>query len=101
MCDILNFMHDMPDTLREIGTHTTTWTVERDDDMRKLAAQQQQYSENPFSDEHLQMRWAMFVKADLQEHAAEEEMDKAILDLSWIDITKPNRSEAQRCSNAK
>ena len=116
--DILNFMHDMPDTLgdigisastaqaaraaklaawkvmlqdwREVGPHTTAWTAERDEDARKLAAQQQEFNENPFSDEHLQMRWAMLAQADLQEDATEEEMDKAIHDLSWIDITEPD-----------
>ena len=116
--DILNFMHDMPDTLgdigisastaqaaraaklaawkvmlqdwQEVGPHTTVWTAERDEDARKLAAQQQEFNENPFSDEHLQMRWAMLAKADLQEDATEEEVDKALHDLSWIDITEPD-----------
>ena len=111
-------MHDMPDTLgdigisastaqaaraarlaawkvmlqdwREVGPHTSVWTAERDEDARKLAAQQQEFNENPFSDEHLQMRWAMLAKADLQEDATEEEVDKALHDLSWIDITEPD-----------
>jgi len=112
-------MHDMPDTLgdigisastaqaaraarlaawkvmlqdwREVGPHTSVWTAERDEDARKLAAQQQEFNENPFSDEHLQMRWAMLAKADLQEDATEEEVDKALDDLSCIDITEPDQ----------
>ena len=63
-------------------------TAERDEDARKLAAQQPQFNENSFSNENLQMRWAMLAKADLQEDATEEEVDKALHDLSWIDITE-------------
>jgi hypothetical protein len=76
---------------REVGPHTTVWTAERDEDARKLAAQQQEFNENPFSDENLQMRWAMLAKADLQEDATEEEVDKALDDLSCIDITEPDQ----------
>merc|ERR1712032_744273 len=36
---------------REVGPHTTVWTAERDEDARKLATQQQEFNENPFSDE--------------------------------------------------
>jgi len=32
----------------------------------------------------------MLAKADLQEDATEEEVDKALHDLSWIDITEPD-----------
>ena len=74
----------------DLHLSTTVWTAERDEDARKLAAQQQEFNENPFSDEHLQMRWAMLAKADLQEDATEEEVDKALHDLSWIDITEPD-----------
>ena len=66
-------------------------TAERDEDARKLAAQQPQFNENSFSNENLQMRWAMLAKADLQEDATEEEVDKALDDLSCIDITEPDQ----------
>jgi hypothetical protein len=88
--DILNIMHDMPSTLkdigisartaeaaraaklaawkvmlqdwRDVGPHTTMWTADRDEDARELATQQQDFNENPFIYEHLQIRWAMMAK---------------------------------------
>jgi hypothetical protein len=87
VCDILNIMHDMPSTQkdigisartaeaaraakladwkvilqdwRDVGPHTTVWTADRDEYARELATQQQDFNENPFSDELLQIRWAM------------------------------------------
>ena len=118
MRDILNIMHDMPRTLRDIGisartaealraaklaawkvmlqdlrdvvTHTTSWTADRDDHARELAAQQQDFNENPFSDEHLQIRWAMMAKLELQEDTTDEKASKTLHDLSWIDLTEPD-----------
>jgi hypothetical protein len=116
--DILNIMHNMPSTLndigissrtaeairaaklaawkamlqdwRDVGPHTTSWTADRDDHARELAAQQQDFNENPFSDEHLQIRWAMMVKSELQEDTTDEGASKALHDLSWIDLTEPD-----------
>jgi hypothetical protein len=87
VCDILNIMHDMPSTQkdigisartaeaaraakladwkvilqdwRDVGPHTTVWTADRDEYARELATQQQDFNENPFIYEHLQIRWAM------------------------------------------
>ena len=92
--DILNIMHDMPSTLndigisartvdaaraakvaawkvmlqdwRDVGPQTMLWTADRDEHARELATQQQDFNENPFSDEHLQIRWAMMAKSELQ-----------------------------------
>jgi hypothetical protein len=116
--DILNVMHDMPSTLsdigisartaealraaklaawkvmlqdwRDVGPHTTVWTAERDEHARELATQQQDFNENPFSDEHLQIRWAMMAKSELQEEISDEAASKALHDLSWIDLTEPD-----------
>jgi hypothetical protein len=116
--DILNVMHDMPSTLsdigisartaealraaklaawkvmlqdwRDVGPHTTVWTAERDEHARELATQQQDFNENPFSDEHLQIRWAMMAKSELQEETSDEASSKALHDLSWIDLTEPD-----------
>ena len=116
--DILNIMHNMPSTLndigisprtaeairaakltawkavlqdwRDVGPHTTSWTADRDDHARELSAQQQEFNENPFSDEHLQMRWAMMAKSELLEGTTDEEASKALHDLSWIDLTEPD-----------
>jgi hypothetical protein len=83
--DILNIMHDMPSTLkdigisartaeavraaklaawnvmlqdwRDVGPHTTMWTADHDEHARELAKQQQDFNENPFSYEHLQIQW--------------------------------------------
>jgi hypothetical protein len=61
--DVLNIMHNMPSMLNDIGIssrttpHTTSWTDDRDDHARELTAQQQDFNENPFSDEHLQIQW--------------------------------------------
>ena len=41
---------------RDVDPHTTSLTADRDDHARELAAQQQDFNENPFSDEHLQIR---------------------------------------------
>jgi hypothetical protein len=75
---------------RDVGPHTTSWTADRDDHARELAAQQQDFNENPFSDEHLQIRWAMMVKSELQEDTTDEGVNKALHDLSWIDLTEPD-----------
>ena len=116
--DILNIMHNMPSTLndigisprtaeairaakltawkavlqdwRDVGPHTTSWTADRDDHARELSAQQQEFNENPFSDEHLQIRWVMMAKSELQEGTTDEEASKALHDLSWIDLTEPD-----------
>ena len=75
---------------RDVGPHTTSWTADRDDHARELAAQQQDFNENPFSDEHLQIRWVMMAKSELQEGTTDEEASKALHDLSWIDLTEPD-----------
>jgi hypothetical protein len=74
---------------RDVGPHTTSWTADRDDHARELATQQQDFNENPFSDEHLQIRWAMMVKSELQEDTTDEGANKVLHDLSWIDLTEP------------
>jgi hypothetical protein len=81
--DILNIMHDMPSTLkdigisartaqaaraakldawkvmlqdwRDVGPNTTMWTADHDEHARELATQQQDFNGNPFNDEHLQI----------------------------------------------
>ena len=58
---------------------------DRDDHARELAAQQQDFNENPLSDEHLQIRWVMMAKSELQEGTTDEEASKALHDLSWIE----------------
>ena len=116
--DILNIMHYMPSTLkdigisartaeaaraaklaawevmlqdwRDVGPHTTMWTADRDEHARELATQQQDFNENPFSDEHLQIRWAMMAKSELQADTIDDGASKALHDLSWIDLTEPD-----------
>jgi hypothetical protein len=113
--DILNIMHYMPSTLNDIGIsartaetaklatwkvmlqdwrdvcpHTTLWTADRNEHARELATQQQDFNENPFSDEHLQIRWAMMAKLELQEDTTDEGASKVLHDLSWIDLTEPD-----------
>jgi hypothetical protein len=89
-------MHDMPSTLKDIGIsartaeaasavkmaawkvmlqdwrgvgpHTSMWTADHDEHARELATQQQDFNENPFIDEHLQIRWVMMAKSELQAH---------------------------------
>ncbi len=117
--DILNIMHDMPSTLkdigisartaeagriakladwkvmlqdwRDVGPHTTMWTADRDEHARQLATQQQDFNENPFSDEHLQIRWAMMAKSEVQADTIDDGASKVIHDLSWIDLTEPDK----------
>jgi hypothetical protein len=116
--DILNVMHNMPSTLsdigisartaealraaklaawkvmlqdwRDVGPHTMVWTAERDEHARELATQQQDLNEYPFNNEHLQIRWAMMAKSELQEETSYEASSKALHDLSWIDLTEPD-----------
>jgi hypothetical protein len=116
--DILNIMHDMPSTLndigisartteaertaklaawkvmlqdwRDVGQHTTLWTADHDEHARELATQQQDFNENPFSDEHLQIRWAIMAKSELQENTTDEGASKELHNLSWIDLTEPD-----------
>ncbi len=38
------------------------------------------FNENPFSDEHLQIRWVMMAKSELQEGTTDEEASKALHD---------------------
>ena len=114
--DVLNHMHDFPDTLQDIGLHgktaqtiskahtvawqeliagwksvgphTTAWMSENspeelDDD---------EFRDNPFSDDQLASRWAMLT--DIETLSREESMD-----LSWIDLTEPDprhRGQAMR-----
>ena len=75
---------------RDVGPHTTSWTADRDDHARELATQQQDFNENPFSDDHLHLRWAMMVKSELQEDTTDEGANKVLHDLSWIDLTEPD-----------
>ena len=117
MRDILNIMHDMPSTLNDIGIsartaeaarvaklaalkvmlqdwrdvrpHTTLWTADRNEHARELATQQQDF--NPFSDEHLQIRWSMMAKSEMQADTIDEGASKALRDLSWIDLTEPDK----------
>ncbi len=116
--DILNIMHDMPSTLKDIGIsartaevassaklaawkvmlqdwrdmgqHTMMWTADSDEHELELATQQQDFNENPFSDEHLQIQWAMMAKSELQADTIDDGASKAIHDLSWIDLTEPD-----------
>jgi hypothetical protein len=116
--DILNSMHDMPSTLkdigisartaeaaraaklsawkvilqdwRDVGPHTTMWTADRDEHARELSMQQQDFNENPFRDEHLQIRWAMMAKSELQADTIDDGASKALHDLSWIDLIEPD-----------
>jgi hypothetical protein len=78
---------------RDVGPHTTVWTAERDEHdehARELATQQLDFNENPFSDKHLQIQWAMMAKSELQEETVDEAASKALHDLSWIDLTEPD-----------
>ena len=75
---------------REVGPYTTLWTSDRDEHARELATQQQDFNENPFSDEYLQIRWTMIAKSELQEDTTDEGASKALHDLSWIDLTEPD-----------
>jgi hypothetical protein len=61
-----------------------------DEHARELATQQQDFNENPFIDEHLQILWSMMAKSDLQEDVTDEAASKAFHDLSWIDLTEPD-----------
>ena len=62
----------------DVGLHTTVWTADRNEHARELATQQQDFHENPFSDEHLQIRWAMMAKPELQEDTTDEGASKAL-----------------------
>jgi hypothetical protein len=75
---------------RDVGQHTTVWTADRDEHARELATQQQDFNVNPFSNEHLQIRWAMTAESKLQEEMTDEGASKALYDLSWIDLTEPD-----------
>jgi hypothetical protein len=75
---------------RDVGPHTSLWTADHDEHARELAKQQQDFNENPFRDEHLQIRWAMVSKPELQEDTTYEGESKEIHDLSWIDLTEPD-----------
>jgi hypothetical protein len=118
--DILNIMHDMPSTLKYIGIsartaeaaraaklvawkvmlqdwrvvslHTTMWTADRDEHAPELATQQQDFNENPFSDEHLQIRWAMMVKSELQAGTIDDGASKALHDLPWSTCSPKGRA---------
>ena len=116
--DILNLMHDMPSTLkdidtsartgeaahtaklaawkvmlqdwRDVGPHTMMWTADSDEHARELATQQEDFNENPFNNEHLQIQWAMMAKSELQADTIDDGASKALHDLSWIDLTEPD-----------
>jgi hypothetical protein len=62
-----------------------------DEHARELATQQQDFNENPFRDEHLQILWAMMAKSELQEETSNEAASKALHDISWIDLTEPDQ----------
>ena len=114
--DVLNRMHEFPDTLQDIGLHgrtaqtiskahvvawqelitgwkgvgphTVAWTSENS--VEEL--EDDEFRDNPFSDDHLASRWAMLV--DIETLSREEG-----LDLSWIDLTEPDprhRGQAMR-----
>ena len=53
--------------------------------------QQKDFNENPFSDEHLQIRWAMMVKSEMQADTIDDGASKAFHDLSGIDLTEPDQ----------
>ena len=114
--DVLNVMHDFPDTLediglhgqtesvvskahvaawkdlllawKDVGPHTTSWTSHNiPDDIEDDA-----FRDNPFSDSDLAERWALL--ADIDTVSKEEGVD-----LSWIDLTEPDprhRGQAMR-----
>ena len=118
--DVLDCMHDFPDTLKDVGLHgktaevisqahlaawdslltgwksvgphTTAWTADRGDSGVVEEDLLQVASENPFCDQELAKRWAML--ADIEKVSKEEGID-----LSWIDLTEPdprNRPQAMR-----
>ena len=68
----------------------TVWTADRDEHARELATQQQDFNENSFSDEHLQIRRAMMAKSELQKETTDKGASKALQDLSLIDLTEPD-----------
>ena len=76
---------------RDVGPHTTMWTADHDEHARDLAMQQKDFNENPFSDEHLQIRWAMMVKSEMQADTIDDGASKAFHDLSGIDLTEPDQ----------
>ena len=108
MRDSLNIMHNMPSTLndmgisactaeavraaklpvwkvmledwRDVGLHTTVWTADHDEHTHELATQQQDFNEDQFSDKHLQIRWAMMAKSEMQEETTDEGASEAIHD---------------------
>jgi hypothetical protein len=75
---------------RDVGPHTTVWAADRDEHARELTTQQQDFNENPFIDEHLQIRWAMMAKSELQTDTINDGASKELHDLSWIDLTEPD-----------
>ena len=103
---ILNLMHDMPSTLkdidtsartgeaahtaklaawkvmlqdwRDVGPHTMMWTADSDEHARELATQQEDFNENQFNNEHLQIQWAMMVKSELQEDTTNQGASKTL-----------------------
>ena len=114
--DVLNYMHDFPDTVQDIGLHgntaqtisrahvvawqelitgwksvgphTAAWTSENSSEELK----DDEFRDNPFSDDQLASRWAMLTNI---ETLSREEG----LDLSWIDLTEPDprhRGQAMR-----
>jgi hypothetical protein len=74
---------------QDIGPHTTVWTADHDEQ----ATQKQDFNENPFSDEHLQIRWAMMAKSQLQEDTTDEGASKATLSV-W-QYSKPTTGLAK------
>ena len=114
--DVLNYMHEFPDTLQDVGLHgktvqtiskahvvawqelitgwkgvgphTAAWTSENSLEELK----DDEFRNNPFSDDQLASRWAMLTD---NETLSREEG----LDLSWIDLTEPDprhRGQAMR-----
>jgi hypothetical protein len=66
------------------------WTADHDEHVRELATQHQDFNENPFIYEHLQILWAMMTKSELQEDTTNEGASKDLHYLSWIDLTEPD-----------
>ena len=56
------------------------WTADHDEHARDLAMQQKDFNENPFSDEHLQIRWAMMAKSELQADTIDDGASTALHD---------------------
>jgi hypothetical protein len=48
-----------------VGPHTKLWTADHNEHALDLATQQQDFNENPFRYEHLQIQWAMMAKSEL------------------------------------